>query len=214
MICKKCGTTYEGNACPNGCQTANAKQKKPIYKKWWFWVIIAVVVISLFSGGDEETTTTSNPSANNSVSTDTQDTTAPIVTTEAPAPSNIYKPGDVINANGLEITYVKAEKYEESNQFMQPEDDYMYIRLYISANNTSSTDKYISSYEFTCYADGKKEEAHYTSYEALEGGTLSAGRKDEGYIYFQVPVDATEIEVEYETSFWTDKKAILLVELN
>ncbi len=97
---------------------------------------------------------------------------------------------------------------------MQPKDGYMYVKLYLAVENTANSDRYISSFEFDCYADGKKQEALYTSDEALEGGTLSSGRKDEGYIFFSVPKDATDIEVEYETSFWSDKKAILKVELS
>lgn len=49
--------------------------------------------------------------------------------------------------------------------------------------------------------------------ECEKCGTLSSGRKTEGYIYFTVPTNAEEIEIEYETSFWTDKKAIFVVEL-
>ena len=98
--------------------------------------------------------------------------------------------------------------------FLQPEDGYMYIRLKISANNTSSSDRYISSFEFECYADGKKESSTIVGDDILEGGNLSSGRNTDGYIYFSVPADAKEIEVEYETSFWTNKKAIFAVELS
>ena len=204
MTCKKCGAEYEGTSCPNGCATQ--KQKKPIYKKWWFWLIIGIIVVSVISTGDSKTETSSGsaPVSQNETSP------AQVETTTAPDP--FYHVGDVIDANGLKITYVKAEKHKESNKYLQPEDGYMYIKLYLSAENTSSSDCYISSFEFDCYADGKKQEAYYTSDEALEGGTLSSGRKDEGYIYFTVP--AKDIEVEYETSFWSDKKAILKVELN
>lgn len=39
MKCEKCGTEYEGNFCPNGCNSSAVttdKKKKPVYKKWWF----------------------------------------------------------------------------------------------------------------------------------------------------------------------------------
>ena len=212
MICKNCGTEYTGNTCPNGCNTTK-KTKQPIFKKWWFWVIVAVIVVAVAGGGEStpetDASTPSNTPTSNNDSSESATTTA---ATEAA--TNTYAPGDVINANGLQITYVKAEKYVEENIYLQPDEGYMYIRLYLSVNNTSNADKYMSSFEFTCYADGKKEETYYVTTEALEGGTLSSGRKDEGYIYFKVPVDAKEIEVEYETSFWTDKKAILTVDLN
>lgn len=204
MFCNKCGAELNGNTCPNGCKPQ--KQKKPLFKKWWFWLIVGiVVVIAISSGGNE-----SNPSPNVPDATSKDTITQTVATTPI---DPYYHAGDVIDANGLKITYVKAEKHDEGNQFLQPEDGYMYIKLYLNVENTASTDRYISSFEFECYADGKKQESHYTSLEALEGGNLSSGRKDEGYIYFSVPVDATDIEVEYETSFWTDKKAILKVEL-
>ena len=204
MTCKKCGAEYEGTTCPNGCTTQ--KQKKPIYKKWWFWLVVGIIVVSVASSGDKESapgeTTDSGVSDAGSSS---------VEATVAPDP--YYHVGDTIDANGLKITYAKAEKHEESNQFLQPDDGYMYVKLYLSVENTANSDRYISAFEFTCYADGKKQETYYASEAALEGGNLSSGRKDEGYIYFSVPVDAKDIEVEYETSFWTDKKAILKVEL-
>lgn len=208
MFCQKCGAEYEGNACPNGCTPK--KQKKPIYKKWWFWLIIGIVIVSAISSGGNDTDTPSGTTP--PAISQTGDSPAQ---TETTAPSDpYYRPGDMIDANGLKITYVKAEKHEESNQFLQPEDGYMYVKLYLSVENTAGTDRYISSFEFDCYADGKKQESYYSSNESLEGGTLSSGRSTEGYIYFTVPTGAKDIEVEYETSFWTDKKAILKVELN
>ncbi len=205
MTCKKCGAEYEGTVCPNGCATQ--KQKKPIFKKWWFWLVIGIIVISAVSSGDNETA----PSGT-TVSTSPETSYTSVETTVAPDP--FYHAGDTIDANGLKITYVKAEKHEESNQFMQPAEGCMYVKLFLSVENTANSDRYISSFEFECYADGKKQEAHYSSDKSLEGGNLSSGRKDEGYIYFSVPADAQDIEVEYETSFWTDKKAILKVELD
>ena len=125
MTCKKCGAEYEGTSCPNGCTTQ--KQKKPIYKKWWFWLIIGIIVVSVISSGDSKTETSSGsaPVSQNETSPAQVETTA--------APDPFYHVGDVIDANGLKITYVKAEKHKESNKYLQPEDGYMYIKLYLSA---------------------------------------------------------------------------------
>lgn len=210
MNCKKCGAELNGNTCPNGCKPQ--KEKKPLFKKWWFWVIVGVIVIGIVASGDKESTPAGSTGTGTSTGTNTN--TPSQAETTAPQKDPYFHAGDVIDANGLKITYVKAEKHKEKNQFLQPEDGYMYIKLYLSVENAASSDRYISSFEFECYADGKKQEAYFTTDEALEGGNLSAGRKDEGYIYFSVPKDAKDIEVEYETSFWTDKKAILKVELS
>lgn len=212
MICEKCGIVYEGNFCPNGCNSPAAmkKAKKPITKKWWFWVIIALAAIVVISsaGGDEEAPAGTDTNVSASAGDNTEETTE---TTVADDP--YYYAGDVIDANGLKITYVSAEKWEDYNQFSAPDDGYMYIRLYISAENTANTDRYLSFAEFDCYADGVKADSYIFADDMLSTDNVSSGRKLEGYIYFTVPADAEEIEVEYETSFWTDKKAIMKVEL-
>lgn len=227
MKCEKCGTEYEGNFCPNGCNVPAAPQpkaKKPIYKKWWFWVVIAVVgIVLIASVGGSETPTQTEPSQSESAAsettagqTDANDTAAEQSAdeeTQTQPTDNVYHAGDTIDANGMMITYHKASEYVSDNRYLQAEDGFMYIALQITAENKSSTDKYISSFEFECYADGTKVESYYGGENNFEGGTLSAGRKAEGYIYFTVPEDAKEIEVEYETNYWSDKKAILKVEL-
>ena len=217
MECKKCGTNYDGAFCPNcGVPSTPTKVKKPIYQKWWFWVIVVIAAIAIIgSSGSNETSTqdnNQNPTPTLSANTDDNKPSATETTPNTPS-DNKYRVGDVVNANGLAITYVSAEKWESGNTFLQPEDGYVYIRLKISAENKSTVDRYISSFEFACYADGKKESSSYLGDNQLEGGTLSAGRKTEGYLYFTVPENAKTIEVEYETSFWTDKKAIFVVEL-
>ena len=212
MFCQKCGAAYEGNSCPNGCNVSNKPQKtkKPLFKKWWFWVVVIIVGISVASaGGGDDNKTSDN---NTSIVNPTTDSDTSKETTETNE-DNTYVVGEVINANGLKLSYISAEKWEGYNQYLAPDDGYMYIRLKISAENTSSSDRYISSFEFDCYADGKKVDAYYAGDNVLTGGTLSSGRATDGYIYFTVPTNAASIEVEYETSFWTDKKAILLVTL-
>lgn len=216
MTCKKCGVVYEGDHCPNGCDQASAakKEKKPIFKQWWFWLIVVIIGIAAISStGDSDTDTPAGTTPPAVSTTDPAAQTEATVEESTAAQDPYYHVGDVIEANGLAITIVSAEKWESSNQFLQPEEGYQYIRLSISAENTSSSDRYISSFEFTCYADGKKEDTYVMGDEILDGGNLSSGRKTEGYLYFAVPVDAQSIEVEYETSFWTDKKAIIKVEL-
>ena len=168
-------------------------------------------MIVLPSNGGEDPTPTLPSNTSATVPQGDHESTIPAGTTAAPKPDNIFHPGDCFNANGLKITYVSAEKYITDNMFMQPEEGQMYIRLKIHAENISESDKYISSFEFECYADGTKTDANYFSDDALTGGTLSSGRKTEGYIYFTVPENAKQIEVEYETSFWSNKKAILVV---
>ena len=75
MICKHCGTEFQGKFCPEcgikaeqespmlpEAETSErkseqkpmekpVKKKKPIYRRWWFWVIVILLVLSRGCGG-------------------------------------------------------------------------------------------------------------------------------------------------------------------
>lgn len=181
---------------------------KTIFKKWWFWLIIVVIAVAAVTAGGGNGDSQDNAEANETVSSQTQ------TDTQQTSNTNEYKVGDTIDANGFLITYVKAEEYESGNMFLQPEDGMKYIRIYITAQNNSTVDRFIWSSDFECYADNIKMDTEYLTGDNLfTSENISAGRQAEGYFYFSVPKDAENIEIEYETSFWTDKKAILKVEI-
>ena len=68
MICKHCGTEFQGKFCPECGAKAEPeaamlpeteiperkperKKKKPFYRRWWFWVIVIFLVLSRGCGG-------------------------------------------------------------------------------------------------------------------------------------------------------------------
>jgi len=212
VVCPKCGIAYQGNFCPNGCNSAAAPVKKKKGKGGIIaGCIAAVVVFAIVIGGafggksDESKVATANTSVSASSAAESKETSSR---------QTVYRVGDVVDANGLKITYKKAEKWESDNQFIHPADGNMFIRVFFSIQNTSSSDKTIGSFDFDCYADDVKMEDCYYGDDALTSiSTISSGRSAEGYIYFEVPQKAKNIDVEYETSWWTNQKALFKVEL-
>lgn len=98
MVCPKCGTVYEGNYCPKGCNSPYHKPKKPIYKKWWFWLIVAIVVIAIVGGSSaSEEGASNNTDATSSVSSTSvekvtkQPTTKPETVKPTESPAQIEK---------------------------------------------------------------------------------------------------------------------------
>ena len=134
--------------------------------------------------------------------------------TQSTAPSETYvrvKPGEVLTANDLKITYVSCEEFKDYNQYLGPKEGNKIIKLSLNVENTGSSDRFISVYEFECYADNAQMDAHYEDDDL--SATLSAGRTAKGSVYFEVPKNAEKIEVEYETDFWSSGKAIFEVNL-
>lgn len=134
--------------------------------------------------------------------------------TQSTAPSETYvrvKPGEVLTANDLKITYVSCEEFKDYNQYSGPKEGNKIIKLSLNVENTGSSDRFISVYEFECYADNAQMDAHYEDDDL--SATLSAGRTAKGSVYFEVPKNSEKIEVEYETDFWSSGKAIFEVNL-
>lgn len=119
--------------------------------------------------------------------------------------------GDVLTTDTLKITYVACEDYTGYNEYLGPKEGYKVVALKLEAENIGSTDAYLSMFEFSCYADDVAMEEFLYGDELFSSDVISSGRKMSGYIYFEVPKDAENIEVEYETDYWSGNKAIFVV---
>ena len=129
----------------------------------------------------------------------------PEVNTEKSA--DAFEVGSIIETDKLRISYLSCEDYISDNMFITPKEGYKFISLMLDVENISDSDQSISCYDFECYADGTVCDATYARDDSLSA-ELSAGRKAKGSVSFEVPVDATTIEVECETNYWTQKKII------
>ncbi|MBR3179076.1 MAG: DUF4352 domain-containing protein [Clostridia bacterium] len=145
-------------------------------------------------------------SKSNNQSTTTQ---APAATKEPAATAipekDVYQVGDVINSNNIKIIYVASGIYNETNRFSQPKDGYQYIFLKFAFINEGKSDFTVSYISFDAYADGYACDVHYDLDKTISA-TLSAGRSTEGIVIYEVPVDAKDIEVEYEANIFTSSK--------
>ena len=125
---------------------------------------------------------------------------------EAQDTKDEYHVGDSVQADGLELTYAESGEFHPDNSFMQPDEGNKLIFLrFVVENVSSSGDGYISSFDFNCFADGYAAEDYYGGDNDLSA-TLSPGRSTEGCVYFEIPQDAQQVEVEYEVNLFTEKK--------
>ena len=211
--CKYCGAEIAANA--KACPACGGKNKKPIYKRVWFWILIVILLLIIASGaGGKKGKKTGEVS---STGTSTEESSVQ-ETSEAAEPDSegeeaadeavlkdVYHVGDILEDGDVRIVYAASGVYP-GGEYSQPEEGYQYIFLKLGFENMSETkDHSVSFYNFEAYADGYSAEMYYAGNDDLSA-TLSAGKKAVGYLYFTVPVDAQEIEIEYTSDFWTDEK--------
>ncbi len=185
--------------------------------------IIVVVLLAAIAGGGEDdgpekvgtVNTTQSASvdetAGNSGNSGSDQQT--VATTEATTEevSNEFVVGDIVATDEFKITYLSAEQYVSDNQFMQPKDGYVYYRMEFEFENVSGSDQTVSSMlDWNCYADGYAVDQSWIGDDGLDA-TLSAGKKAKGAIYFEVPEEAQEIELEYSVNYFTESKVIFIV---
>lgn len=131
-------------------------------------------------------------------------------TTAATEIKSEYYVGDTFTKDGINITYVNSSEYVSDNQFIQPAEGNKYIRLAFHVDNQSGSDKSVTAYDFDCYADGYECSRSYKDDDL--SGSLSNGRSSDGAVYFEIPVDAKEVEIEYEYDLWNNKKVKFIYE--
>lgn len=121
--------------------------------------------------------------------------------------------GESFNVDGLKITFNEANTnftdYEDEYGWYAPDEGIKYVMASFTYFNSSDSDKYVSIYDFDCYADGSVCEQNYSFGSDFINANISSGRNVSFEVYFEVPVDCNEIELEYETNVWTGEKVII-----
>ena len=115
-----------------------------------------------------------------------------------------FKVGDTVETEDLRITFLKAEPYTE--EYDEPAKGHEFYKFEFEFVNISDSDQYVSSMDFNCYVDGYDMESAYSSKDKDLDATLSAGKKTKGVVCFEIPKDAKDISLEYETNYWSESK--------
>lgn len=182
-------------------------------------IVVVVLMIAAAGGGDDEpkkvgtvdsTTEASQDSPSNDKQDENQQTEATTAATTEEV-SNEFVVGDIIATDEFKITYISAGEYVEDNQFLQPKDGHVYYRMEFEFENVSDSDQTVSSMlNWNCYADGYAVDQTWIGDDGLDA-TLSAGKKVKGAIYYEVPVEAAEITLEYDVNYFSNDKIVFIV---
>ena len=203
-LCKHCKTEIDAGAkvCPN------CKKKQSGILKYILIAIVVIIVIAAVSGGeDDEIEKTTNDTEVTEENVTVEDTT----NTETEEVKNSFAVGEIAENDNFKITYLSAEEYVSDDEFIQPKDGYTYYKVGFEIENKDDSDMYVYSGGFVGYADGYAVDQAYLIDEGTFSATLSTGKKVKGYVYYEVPKDATSITIEYETSLWTNEKITFVV---
>lgn len=191
---------------------ATGDKKNKLHTGSWFAVIWCVLAIIVYNIGNKPGDDVSIPIAEVKVSVESTEEQAPepIINKS----DTVISPGYTFDADGLQVTIndfdLNFTDYEDEYGWNAPADGMKYIMIDVSYQNNSKDDKYVSIYDFQCYADNTDCEQNYSVVENSSlNANISSGRNTSYKIAFVVPQDAQSIELEYETSIWTGHKEVI-----
>jgi hypothetical protein len=216
-ICKYCKTEIPKDAkiCPN----CRKKQKGKI------GIIIAVIVVLLLiigiaGGGSDDKKESKIDNSNASSTSETSKTTATEDSNSDDRENNtnnsVVQVGGSFEDKGLKFTVNEAAldyQIEDKYGLYKLDDGLVYLLVDFTFENTGDSDKYVSIYDFKCYADNTTCEQQYVTDTTGDfiNTNLSAGRNCSFKTLYAVPADASSIELEYEANIWTDEKVVVQI---
>lgn len=196
-ICKECGSEVSSKGvCPKcGKDQRNFFVKHKVVT--FIFVVFVLGVLFGTSSNDNGSKTTLNNEASGGTTTTT---------------TKEYSVGEIYEDNHIAIKYVSLdENFTRYSRYASVKDGYKVIRAEFEFENLSTSDNYVSSYDFDCYADGYACERIYSVDDDGFSATLSTGKKTKGVIHYEVPKDATSIVLEYELNSWTGERIKFIV---
>lgn len=126
---------------------------------------------------------------------------------------NYFTVGESFEVDGLVVTINALNNnftdYEDPYGFNELESGKKYISAAFTFENNGKSDKYVSIYDFDCYADGTACEQSYAFGGDFINTTLSSGRNASFETYYVVPVDCEVIELEYNVNMFTNEKVLI-----
>lgn len=210
--CKNCNKENEKSA--KTCAGCGANQKNTGKTIAIVAAIVVVLTIAVSSNGNKKDKIDNSGAASASASSAPTAGDDPSSQSSSSSSSEeSVKVGGSYEGNGLKFTVNAAD-----TAFVVPDDTYgmykldsglHYVKVDFTFENTgSSGDKYVSIYDFKCYADDSACEQKFVN--SVTGDfmntQLSPGRNKSFSTLYAVSDGAKKIELEYTSNVWTNKK--------
>lgn len=111
--------------------------------------------------------------------------------------------GEKFQNEEIAITFVSADQdFKGYSEYAKVKDGYKIIKAEFEFENIGTSNQYISSYDFDCYADGYNCDSFWSVEDSSFSTTLSTGKKAKGIVYFEVPENSDSITLEYDLNSW------------
>lgn len=132
--------------------------------------------------------------------------------------NEFYNLNDVITINGCDYKITDYNFNIKPKNFLDsiPE-GYKMIGFNVDISNNTTKTIYISYNQFNCFVNNESYKNHYFEESPNDIGVLEfvdSGRRVSGWIYFIVPVDTQEVELEFHPNPLSDNSSLVKIKGN
>ena len=199
-VCKYCKETIDKSA--KRCPKCGGKQGLP----GWVKAIIIILIIIICIVGCVNSCSNGVENAVKETKDEWQDINGKTSFNVNESFQNKYEKITMIEVN---------TNFTDYGQYSSPTEGYKYVmaKFEVENINEEKDELYVSSYDFNADADGVSVESGYVgndNYKDLNA-TLGIGKKAIGYLFYEVPISASKVTINYNPNFWVDGNSIEFV---
>lgn len=122
------------------------------------------------------------------------------------AENKVYKVGDTVEINGLQITFTAA-KFVEGNEY-SPAKKGKVLDLEFTAKNNDKKEKYLGAEELKLAdTNGNQFETYFSGDDTFVNENIAAGNQIQGHMRFDVPESEKYIGT-FKPNFTLDEKTV------
>lgn len=123
------------------------------------------------------------------------------------------KVGESATLDDIRVKLVSVDKdFDDYYTYAMVDDDYKILQANFEFENVGDYSEYVSYSDFKCFADKFSCDSFYSVAGSYFYETIEKGKKAKGTVYFEIPKDAKEIEIEYNSSYYDDSKIIFEID--
>ena len=127
-----------------------------------------------------------------------------------------YSVGDVATAKSYKLTVEGCKSFESDNMFSEPEDGKEFVEVSLFIENISDEEIHVSSIMcFDAYVDGysidESFNAQIASSKDSMNGTIAAGKKLCGSLFYELPINWSELEIHIDLGYSSKDEIKLLI---
>ena len=121
--------------------------------------------------------------------------------------------GESATLGDVKVTLTSVDKdFKDYYSFASVEDGCKILKANFEFENFGDYTEHVSSSDFECYAD----KFSCDRFSSVENGyfseSIAVGKKAAGSIYFEVPSDSKDIEIEFDDNAYSDGKIIFNID--